>query len=155
MKTTLKTTIKRPEGGEVETVAGLKVVWRSSAIVVNDITKCQRDGDARFKILIVDACRELATVRNANGEAGRSFNKMEASGMTILQSRQTQEFSCEDSEFDGVILTYCFLAGLNGAADGVSLFDVCGCVSRMTRECAPKLLKELRQFLEELVIRQL
>ena len=135
-----------PKGVEVEIVDGAKVVTRETAIVVNDITAALRKDDAKFKLLIVDACRESATAKNAGGATGRPFENIDASGVAFLQSCQTRQFSYEDAEFDGGLFTHYFIEGLNGAADadgdgGVSFLDVCGYVSRKTQERALAVFK--------------
>ncbi|MBQ6827872.1 MAG: caspase family protein, partial [Thermoguttaceae bacterium] len=135
-----------PKGVVVEEIDGETVVTRESAIVVNDITKRLREDDAKFKLLIVDACRESATTKNAVPSAGRPFAKIDASGVAFLQSCQTKQFSYEDAEFGRGLFTHFFIDGLNGAADadgdgGVSFLDVCGYASRMTQERAKKVFK--------------
>ncbi len=135
-----------PKGVEVEIVDGAKVVTRETAIVVNDITAALRKDDAKFKLLIVDACRESATAKNAGGATGRPFENIDASGVAFLQSCQTRQLSYEDAEFDGGLFTHYFIEGLNGAADadgdgGVSFLDVCGYVSRKTQERALAVFK--------------
>jgi len=135
-----------PKDVEVERVDGANVVTRSSAIVVNDITAALREDDAKFKLLIVDACREPATAKNPTGATGRPFDKIDASGIALLRSCQTRQLSYEDAAFGGGLFTHYFIEGLNGAADadgdgGVSFFDVCGYVSHKTQERAQEVFK--------------
>ncbi|MBP3529554.1 MAG: SUMF1/EgtB/PvdO family nonheme iron enzyme [Thermoguttaceae bacterium] len=112
------------------------VVTEKTAILMSDVVERLRNDDARFKMLVVDACREPASTARAFGGRPRSFSKFDASGLAFLQSCGSKELSWEHPEVGGVF-THFFCEGLRGAAardnGGVTFLDACGYASRETQ----------------------
>ncbi|MBQ2790806.1 MAG: hypothetical protein IJE97_14315, partial [Thermoguttaceae bacterium] len=136
-----------PEDVAVELAAdGRPTVKAESAILLDEVAKRLRQDDARFKLLIVDACRESASVSRDALATPRSFSSVDASGLAFLQSCGSSEFSWEHPELGGGVFSAFFTEGLRGAADsngdgGVTFWEVCERASRETqrftkRECA-------------------
>ena len=120
-----------PEDVEAWKDGERNVVSAETAILIEDVARRLKKDDAKFKLLIVDACREPAsTERSATGKA-RSFSPIaEPNGVAFLQSCDTQQLSWEHPELGGGVFSAFFAEGLRGAADsdgdgGVSFLDVC------------------------------
>ena len=131
-----------PKDVEVEVIGDETYVTKDSAIMVDEVTTLLRRDDAKFKMLIVDACRETASTKSARKGRARSFSKPDASGIAFLQSCRSSELSYEDAEFGRGIFTHYFIEGLRGAAGrgdgGASFLDVCGYAASKTKERARK-----------------
>ncbi len=131
-----------PKDVEVEEIGDETYVTKDSAIMVDEVTTLLRRDDAKFKMLIVDACRETASTKSARKGRARSFSKPDASGIAFLQSCRSSELSYEDAEFGRGIFTHYFIEGLRGAAGrgdgGASFLDVCGYAASKTKERARK-----------------
>lgn len=131
-----------PKDVEVEEIGDETYVTKDSAIMIDDVTSLLREDDAKFKMLIVDACRETASTKSARKGRARSFSKPDASGIAFLQSCRSSELSYEDAEFGRGIFTHYFIEGLSGAAGrgdgGASFLDVCGYAASKTKERARK-----------------
>ncbi|MBQ2790320.1 MAG: SUMF1/EgtB/PvdO family nonheme iron enzyme [Thermoguttaceae bacterium] len=120
-----------PEDVEAWKDGERNVVSAETAILIEDVARRLKKDDAKFKLLIVDACREPAsTERSATGKA-RSFSPIaEPNGVAFLQSCDTQQLSWEHPELGGGVFSAFFAEGLRGAADsdgdgGVSFLEVC------------------------------
>lgn len=128
-----------PEDVEVKlSSTGMPTVKAETAILLDDVVERLRQDDARFKLLIVDACREPATIARAALATPRSFSWPDASGLAFLQSCGSSEFSWEHPDLKGGVFTAFFAEGLRGAADengdgGISFLELCGVVSRKTQ----------------------
>ncbi len=136
-----------PEDVEIESAAdGGPTAKAASAILLEDVAKRLRQDDARFKLFIVDACRESASVSRDASATPRSFASVDASGLAFLQSCGSSEVSWEHPELGGGVFSAFFTEGLRGAADldgdgGVTFWEVCERASRETqrftkKECA-------------------
>lgn len=68
-----------PEDVEVETFGGRKVVNPETAILIEDVAERLRKDDAKFKLLIVDACREPASTERSATRRKRRFTASPAS----------------------------------------------------------------------------
>lgn len=114
-------------------------VTKESAVLVDDLMEKLRNHRARFKMLIVDACRSPAQVKGDDSYE-RSFRMNVPSGIAFLQSCRSGEASYEDAEFRRSIFTHYFIEGLEGKAEnkdgGVTFFDVCGYAAQKTQDCA-------------------
>lgn len=125
-----------PEDAKVRVVNGEIFVDKSSAILISEVVEKLQMDDAKFKLLIVDACRAPAGARNAKGK-GRAFDAIEASGVAFFQSCSSGESSWEDESVQGGLFTHYFVEGLNGAAKdeegGVSFLGVCDYATRRTK----------------------
>ncbi len=128
-----------PEDVDAKTVDGETVVKSETAILIEDVAKRLRQDDAKFKLLIVDACREPASTEKSATAKARSFSPIsEANGVAFLQSCESQEFSWEHPELGGGVFSAFFAEGLRGAADsdgdgGVSFLDVCNYATSQTQ----------------------
>lgn len=128
-----------PEDVELElSSTGMPTVKAETAILLDDVVERLRQDDARFKLLIVDACREPATIARAALATPRSFSSVDASGLAFLQSCGSSESSWEHSDLKGGVFTAFFAEGLRGAADkdgdgGISFFELCDSVNRETQ----------------------
>ncbi|MBR2006000.1 MAG: caspase family protein, partial [Thermoguttaceae bacterium] len=140
-------------------------VLKDSAVLMIDVIKKLQDDDAKYKFLIVDACRELATVaaydqRRGEGEknhdaqnflkknGSKAFANLReiAGGLAFLQSCSSGQTSWEYSKLEGGgggIFTFHLVEGLLGKAakedgkgDGVTFKDLCGYVRKKTRDAA-------------------
>ncbi|MBQ5789578.1 MAG: SEL1-like repeat protein, partial [Thermoguttaceae bacterium] len=112
-------------------------VTRESAVLVDDLMKKLREHRARFKMLIVDACRSPAQMKG-NDAHERSFRIDNVpSGIAFLQSCGSGEASYEDAEFRRSVFTHYFIEGLEGKAEnkdgGVTFFDLCGYAAQKTQ----------------------
>ena len=129
-----------PKDVEVEKTGGETYVEKNTAITIGDVAERLRADDAKFKALIVDACREPATARSVGSGGARPFAKADVSGIAFLQSCRSSELSYEDAEFGRGIFTHYFFEGLRGAAGrgdgGASFLDVCGYAASKTKERA-------------------
>lgn len=114
-------------------------VTKESAVLVDDLMEKLRNHRARFKMLIVDACRSPAQVKGDDSYE-RSFRMNVPSGIAFLQSCRSGEASYEDAEFRRSIFTHYFIEGLEGKAEnkdgGVTFFDVCGYAAQKTQDRA-------------------
>jgi len=124
-----------PEDAKIS-VSGVEVyVDKDSAILISEVAEKLRKDDAKFKLLIVDACRAPAGARTTNGR--RSFVTGDASGLAFLQSCSSGESSWEDESVEGGLFTHYFVEGLTGAAadeeGGVSFLGVCDYAARRTK----------------------
>lgn len=126
-----------PEDVDIKTTEdGTPIVISSTAILLDDVVKRLQNDDARFKMLIVDACREpVSTARKIN-ERARSFAPVDASGLAFLQSCGSRELSWEHPDVGGVF-THFFVEGLRGGAarenGGVTFLDARGYASKETQ----------------------
>ena len=103
----------------------------NSALSVTDLIKRLESSPARFKWMVIDACRENPfKSRTANPNA-RNIQKLDdpPRGLVILQSCANTELSYEDEELGHGLFSYNLVAGLKGAAadqEGkLTLMDVC------------------------------
>ena len=123
-----------PEDAKISVSGGEVYVDKDSAILISDVAEKLRKANAKFKLLIVDACRAPAGARTTNGR--RSFITGDASGLAFLQSCSSGESSWEDESVEGGLFTHYFVEGLTGAAadeeGGVSFLGVCDYAARRT-----------------------
>jgi len=124
-----------PEDAKIS-VSGVEIyVDKDSAILISEVAEKLRSDDAKFKLLIVDACRAPAGARTTRGR--RSFVTGDASGLAFLQSCSSGESSWEDESVEGGLFTHYFVEGLTGAAadeeGGVSFLGVCDYAARRTK----------------------
>ncbi len=116
------------------------VVEKETAIVINDVADALRKSKARFKMLVVDACRETAKAKNVGGkeEEKRGFARPDATGLAFLQSCDSGQLSYEHPDFKGGVFTHYLIEGLEGKAatsdGGVSFLNVCSYVARKTKD---------------------
>lgn len=104
-----------------------------SAVSISDIMKRLEDSPARFKWMVIDACRDNPfSARSGGNPNARSIQKIDdpPKGLMILQSCANMEQSYEDEEFKHGIFSYNFVEGLKGAADTdkdgkLTLTEVC------------------------------
>ncbi len=74
---------------------------------------------ARFKWLVIDACRNDPFSRSAEIPGSRSIQRLDdpPRGSAVMLSCAPGEKSYEDKEFEHGLFTYSFVDGLKGAAD--------------------------------------
>lgn len=124
-----------PEDAKISVSGGEIYVDKNSAILISEVAEKLRSDDAKFKLLIVDACRAPAGARTTRGR--RSFVTGDASGLAFLQSCSSGESSWEDESVAGGLFTHYFVEGLTGAAaddeGGVSFLGVCDYAARRTK----------------------
>ena len=103
----------------------------NSALSVTDLIKRLESSPARFKWMVIDACRENPfKSRTANPKA-RNIQKLDdpPRGLVILQSCANTELSYEDEDLGHGLFSYNLVEGLKGAAadeEGkLTLMDVC------------------------------
>lgn len=127
-----------PEDAEVKWSAdGVPTAKAESVILLEDVVKRLRQDDARFKLLIVDACRQPATLARSATAKPRPFSKVDASGLAFLQSCDSEEFSWEHPESNGGVFIDFFTKGLRGEGNanpdgGITFLELCGSVSKET-----------------------
>jgi len=128
-----------PEDVDAKNIDGKIIVSSETAILIEDVAERLKADDARFKMLIVDACREPASTEKSAATRTRSFSPIpDANGVAFLQSCESREFSWEHPELEGGVFTAFFAEGLRGAADadgdgGVSFLDVCNYATSQTQ----------------------
>ena len=128
-----------PEDVDAKQIDGKIVVSSETAILIEDVAERLKADDARFKMLIVDACREPASTEKSAAKRARPFSPIpDANGVAFLQSCESREFSWEHPELEGGVFTAFFAEGLRGAADadgdgGVSFLDVCNYATSQTQ----------------------
>lgn len=128
-----------PEDVDAKQIDGKVVVSSETAILIEDVAERLKADDARFKMLIVDACREPASTEKSAAKRARPFSPIpDANGVAFLQSCDSREFSWEHPELEGGVFTAFFAEGLRGAADadgdgGVSFLDVCNYATSQTQ----------------------
>ncbi len=121
------------------------VVEKETAIVINDVAEALRNSKARFKMLVVDACRETASAKNVDDAAKkRGFARADASGLAFLQSCDSGQLSYEHPALGrgGGVFTHYLIEGLEGKAatadGGVSFLNACSYVSKKTQAFVSK-----------------
>ena len=89
-----------------------------TAISIDWIYKTLAESQAKFKLLIVDACRDNPfRGRRSALVADMGITREPPPGITLLRSCGPGETSLEDSDFQKGIFTHFLLEGLTGAAD--------------------------------------
>ena len=127
-----------PMDVEVDSSVDPPVVEKETAIVVNDVAEALRRSKARFKMLVVDACRETANSRTVDGEdKKRGFARPDVTGLAFLQSCDSGQLSYENASLGRGVFTHYLIEGLEGKAatddGGVSFLNVCSYVARKTK----------------------
>lgn len=134
-----------PEDAELAPNGFLKAETATSAAA---LAKRLQEDDAKFKILIVDACRTPASVDGKLGAfvAPASFARLNKTGLAFAQSCNVGESSYETPELDGGVFAHFLIEGLNGRAreaDGrVTFWGVAGYAAKKTSEYVEKRMEE-------------
>ncbi|MBR2004503.1 MAG: caspase family protein, partial [Thermoguttaceae bacterium] len=134
-----------PADVEARTEKGKTIVKADTAILLKDVVERLQKDDAKFKVLIVDACREPAAIKSVASKGAKSpFNVPQARGLTIFQSCGPEEYSYEDSRVKGGVFTHFFVEELNGegVAEGVSFWDACKHAMKKTKKYVEVELKQ-------------
>ena len=107
-----------------------EIEW--SAVSITGIIKRLEKCPARFKWMVIDACRNNPFKDRAGHPNTRGIQKIDnpPKGLIILQSCAENEESYEDEEFGHGIFSYNFVEGLKGGADAdkdgnLTLTEVC------------------------------
>lgn len=121
-----------------------EVVDPETTISLTEIIERLKTSQAKFKWLIVDACRENPTgTRSAAANARALKNIDPPKGMLVLQSCSEGELSYEDAENGRGLFTGRLLEAFDGKADfdgdgAMSALDVCKYVSEQTLAASKK-----------------
>ncbi len=117
------------------------IVEKETAIVINDVAEALRGSKARFKMLVVDACRAAAGAKNVD-EGNGWLVRPDATGLAFLQSCDSGQISWEHSSLGRGVFTHFLIEALEGKAatndGGVSFLGAGSYVARKTREFARK-----------------
>lgn len=127
---------------------------KMTGVPLNEIEASLRAAAANKRILLVDACREVAGAGSrGDRRLEESFSKalQSSEGTAVILSCGPEEFSWEDERKQQGIFTYYFVEGLRGAAkaDGNEAYITLGAIfnyaSRMTHEWVNEQKKGLSQ----------
>ncbi|MBQ6827314.1 MAG: SEL1-like repeat protein, partial [Thermoguttaceae bacterium] len=104
-------------------------------ILLDEVAEELRNDDAKFKVLFVDACR-VHDGKKAPGAGIKGLS--DATGLVVLKSCASGEYSWEDEKVKGGVFTHFFVEGLKGAAnpdvnDGLSFRDICDYATKKTQ----------------------
>lgn len=99
-----------------------------SLILLDEVAKELRKDDAKFKVLLIDACRLPLGEKTTKGSGIKGLS--DATGMIVLKSCEEGEASWEDSEIKGGVFTHFFVEALKGAGNpgeraGLSFQNIC------------------------------
>ncbi|MBQ7813733.1 MAG: SEL1-like repeat protein, partial [Thermoguttaceae bacterium] len=138
-----------PQDAAVKWENKRQTVIRDTVVVINDLTARLREHPAEFKILLVDACRELADARGGNDELEGFQGNINASGIACLRSCSLGQKSFEAAEFKSGVFTHYFIEGLKGKAatandGGVTFLNACSYTSMHTRDYVQETRKKLQ-----------
>lgn len=139
-----------PQDAAVKSKNKRQTVIRDTVVVINDLTARLREHPAEFKILLVDACRELADARGGNDELEGFQGSINATGIACLRSCSLGQKSFEEAEFKSGIFTHYFIEGLTGKAatnndGGVTFLNACSYTSTHTRDYVRETRKKLQE----------
>lgn len=93
---------------------------QETTIPINNVFRELNQSEAKFKLLIVDACRETMTNTRSIGNAARSLKDFDfnpPAGIAMMQSCGKGEFSYELAELQHGAFTHFLIEGLQGKAD--------------------------------------
>ena len=128
-----------------DTYASDKETARNTAVSVSDVIKRFDTSPARFKWLVIDACRYNPFSRGAEIPGSRGIQNLDdpPRGTAVMLSCAPGELSGEDKELKHGLFTYSFVEGLKGAADAdsdgaLTLYELAKYTKKMTEIRAEK-----------------
>jgi hypothetical protein len=92
-------------------------------LLLEELEQLVRGSAAKYRVLLVDACRSGALTKVKGGEPAPPFpihieERLSGEGTVFLTSSSAHEDAQESDELKGSFFTHYFVSGLLGAADG-------------------------------------
>lgn len=124
-----------------------------SAVSISALIERLEDAPARFKWMVVDACRDNPFQTRSFGTDEQNIRTLDdpPKGLMILQSCANKEVSIEDEKLEHGLFTYNFAEALDGAADTnkdgkLTLFEVCKYTTEKTADMSQELNRDQHPF---------